>query len=109
MPVIEYVRIKYSLDYLDMVTKAGPIGILSGSSECAIAKSIRKRVETSITKNNCKLIAVVAHYDCAGNPIERDSQLEQMRTAVRAVESWDYKARVIGLWVDEIWAAHETG
>jgi hypothetical protein len=109
MPVIEYVKARYRLNYVDMVAEAGPIGILSGSSECVIAKSIRKRVETSITKRNNKIIAVVAHYGCAGNPIERDAQLEQMRTAVRVVESWDYKARVIGLWVDEIWAAHEIG
>lgn len=107
IPVIEYVRSMYHLDYVDMVTEAGPIGILSEGEESATAKSIRGRVEISITKHNSELIALVAHHDCAGNPVERDEQLEQIRTAIRVVESWGYKARVIGLWVDESWGVHE--
>ena len=107
VPVIEYMRTKYSLDYVDMVTEAGPIRILSENGEGTIAESIRSRVDISITKHNSELIAVVGHYDCAGNPVEKDAQLEQMRTAIRVVESWDSKALVIGLWVDKSCTVHE--
>jgi carbonic anhydrase len=100
-------RTEYNLDYVDMVTEAGPIGILCEDRESTIVKSIRRRVEISITKHNSKLIAVVGHYDCAGNPVERDTQLEQMRTAIRVVESWNSNALVIGLWVDKSWTVHE--
>jgi len=107
LPVIEHMRTKYGLDYVDMVTEAGPIRILSESRESAIAESIRSRVAVSITKHNSELITVVGHYDCAGNPIERDAQLGQMRTAIRVVESWNSNVHVIGLWVDKSWAVHE--
>ena len=62
-----------------------------------------------VSKHNSQLIALVAHYDCAGNPVGKDVQIEQMGTAIKLVKEWDTKAQVIGLWVDRNWEAKEVG
>ncbi len=34
------------------------------------------RVEVSVNKQGSKLMAIVGHYDCAGNPVEEEEQLK---------------------------------
>jgi hypothetical protein len=107
LPVIEYMRAKYHVDYVDMVTEAGPVAKLPEDGGSETAQSIRDRVEISVVKHGSGHIAVVAHHDCAGNPVEKAIQIERLRSAVKAVQSWGFDAQVIGLWVDEAWKAQE--
>ena len=107
VPVIEYLGTKYGLDYVDMITEAGPVGKLPEGTDSVTTDSIRSRVEISVVKHGSDLIAVVAHHDCAGNPVDKARQLEQLRSAVQAVRSWGFDAQVKGLWVDDTWTVHE--
>ena len=107
VPVIEHMKRKYGVDCVDMVTEAGPIAILSEDPSDEVVQSIRRRVEISVMKHGSRLISVVGHHDCAGNPVDRDTQYQQIRAAMRVVDSWGTGARVIGLWVDENWEVHE--
>ncbi len=102
-PVMEFITTEYGVDFVDMITEPGPIRALSSESEGSTAASIRRRVEMSVDKHDSKLIAIVGHYDCAGNPVGKDAQIRQMRTAIKVVEAWKVGARVIGLWVDCNW------
>lgn len=99
VPVITWMRQKYGVDYVDMITEAGPIGILSRDQEDGIG-SIRNRVEISVEKHGSKVVAVVGHGDCAGNPVPTDEGIEQLRKSMRQVRSWGFDVTVIGLWVD---------
>ena len=107
IPVIEYLKRGYNEDYVDMITEPGPNRILSENRERTIVESIKKRVEISVLKHNSKLIALVGHYDCAGNPVEKDEQIKQIISGINMVDSWDLGVRIIGLWVDEDWAVCE--
>ena len=109
IPVIEYMTGAYGVDYVDMITEAGPVCPLSKSRKNNITQSIRKRVELSVLKHRSQLIALVAHYDCAGNPVGKETQIQQMRLAVRNVAAWNLGIQVIGLWVDENWRVNEVG
>ena len=108
-PVIEFMTTEYGVDFVDMITEPGPIRALSSESEGSIVASIRRRVEISVEKHDSKLIAIVGHYDCAGNPVGKDAQLQQIRTAIKTVEAWKCSTRVVGLWVDNNWEAYEVG
>jgi len=103
IPVIEWMREKYGVKYIDMITEAGPNKILSEKQDMSLIESIKRRVEISVNKHGSELIAIVGHYDCAGNPVERERQLQHILSSMNTVETWNFTTRIIGLWVDEHW------
>jgi hypothetical protein len=108
IPVIEWLKRKYPVDYVDMITEPGPNKILSENRDRTMVGSIKKRVEISVVKHNSKLVAIVGHHDCAGNPVEKDVQLKQILSAIKTVESWNFDVQIIGIWVDENWEVCEV-
>ena len=101
LPVIDYVRRRFAVDYVDSITEPGPNGVLSQTVHEATIDSIRRRVEISVREHGSKHIAVAAHYDCAGNPVEEEVHFDQTKKSVESVRSWQYDCDVIGLWVDQ--------
>lgn len=108
LPVIAYLKEKCKVDYVDMVTEAGPVKILANCEEEALVDSIKNRVGISVGKHRSKFIAVAGHSDCAGNPVSKEVQMWQILKSIKTVKSWNFKANVLGLWIDENWAVHEV-
>jgi len=108
IPVVGWMRKEYGANYIDMITEPGPNKILAEGKDCHLLESIKRRVEISINKHGSKLIAIVGHYDCAGNPTEKDTQLKQILSAKKTVESWNFEVQIIGLWVDQNWEVCEV-
>jgi len=101
-PVTEYLQKNFSVDYVDMITEPGPCKILSEGHDTTIIESIKKRVEISVKKHGAQIIAVVAHYACAGNPVNDDAQQQQLQKAIDVIHSWEFPVKkVIALWLDE--------
>lgn len=100
-PVIEYIEEAFSVDYVDMITEPGPNKILSEGKDANIIESLKKKVEISLKKHNSQIIAVAAHYDCAGNPASEDAQKEHLRKAINVITSWGFPVKIIALWLDE--------
>jgi len=107
-PVVGFLKGRFGVRYVDMVTEAGPVGILASQQESAKADSIIARVDISVNKHKSVGIAVVAHYDCAGNPVSDDVQIEQINCSVEFIETKYPQAEVIGLWVDDTWKVKEV-
>lgn len=103
IPVVKYIKSKYAVDYVDMITEPGPNKILSENADRTLIESIKKRVTISAEVHNSKLIAIVGHYDCGGNPVDKETQLNHILASVKTVKSWGFETYVIGLWVDENW------
>jgi len=101
LPVNEYLKRNYRLDFIDTVTEPGPVKILADKQ--AGIDSIQQRVKISVEAHGSKLIAVVAHYDCAGNPVPKETQFKQLNSALETIQEWKYNVSCIGLWVDENW------
>lgn len=101
LPVNDYMREKYGADFVDTITEAGPDGILANNGEAT--DSIKERVIISFEKHGSGLIAIVGHHDCAGNPVDAETHLENIRSAVSVVSTWFDGVKVIGLWVNERW------
>jgi len=100
--VINWFKIRKGMQYVDMITKPGPIKLLAERDEDAV-ESIRLCTGISVEKHGSGMIAVVGHYDCAGNPVSREEQLGQIDRAIEVVRSWGFNAMVIGLYVNDRW------
>lgn len=107
-PVINYIRKKYKVDYVDLITEPGPIRILAENKDKMTLESIKRRVEISTGKHCSEHIAIVGHHDCAGNPVEKEIQLKQILDSIKTVKSWGFRVEIIGLWIDKKWTAHEV-
>ena len=103
IPVIEFSKNKYDVTYIDMVTEAGPNRILADNKDKDAIGSIKKRVKLSIDKHQSKLVAIVGHYDCAGNPVDDLTQYLHLKTALKRIQRWNLKVKIIGLWVNGNW------
>lgn len=98
--VIDYMKQNYDIDGVDMVTFPGVDGIFSGEHSEEIAL-IKRAVSISIEKHGSRIIAVVGHHDCAGNPGDRKHHYTHIARAVGEVSSWKFPAKVVGLYVNE--------
>ena len=108
IPVINWMKKAFNVDYVDSITEPGPIRILAENKDIYALESIKKRVAVSVNKHGSKHIAIVGHYDCAGNPVDKEIQLGQIAAAIKTVKSWDYADTFVGLWVDDTWAAEKV-
>jgi hypothetical protein len=99
--VIDHMKQNYNIDGVDMVTFPGADGLFSNGDNSEEIALIRRAVSISIEKHGSRIIAVVGHYDCAGNHGERDHHYMHIRSAMREVSSWNLHAQVIGLYVND--------
>ncbi len=106
LPVIEWLKKSYGVDYVDIITEPGPNRILAENKDVSAIESIKNKVQISVNKHGSKLIAIAGHYDCAANPEGKETQASQILTAIKTINSWGFNVQVIGLWVDENWNVH---
>ena len=90
LPVNEWVRKKFGVDFVDTITEPGPNKILAENQDVSRINAIKERVCISVKKHHSNNIVIVGHYDCAGNPVDKDTQLSQIRLAVKAVSYWGF-------------------
>ncbi len=101
-PVSEWMRIQYSVDFVDTITQPGPEMALTQGPQ-AVIDAIRANVGVSVSAHKSQLIAVAAHHECAGNPVSDEEHQAQIREACRVIAGWSLPVRVVGLWVNEWW------
>ncbi len=102
VPIIEWVRKNYSVDYVDMITEAGPIGRLAlDESNCSVIESIKSRSTISVKSHYSDIIAVIGHEGCLGNPVPKEQQIDQIKESVEVVKKWGLTQNVVGLWIED--------
>lgn len=107
LPVIEYLKNRFNVEYVDSITEAGPNLILSDEKNTSSIQSILKRLKISIENHNSVGVAVVGHYDCAGNPSGQSEQFLHTQKSIDFLRRYYENIEIIGLWVDENWEVHE--
>ncbi len=108
LPVIFWMQKKFKVDFVDTITEPGPVKILAEKKEKNVLDSIKKRLEISVEKHKSKIVAIVAHADCAGNPVEKEVQIEQLKKAKETVKSFGFKVKIVLLWVNENWEVEKV-
>jgi len=109
LPVIEWMKREYGVDYVDTITEPGPVRILAGTGDTPALLSIRHRLSVSVTKHGSSRVAIVAHTDCAGNPVDMATQLSQLRSAAATVLSWGTGVQIDLLWLGDDWQVERVG
>jgi len=107
IPVIYWMKKRYKVEYVDMITEPGPNKILAENTNSTLTNSIKQRVEISVNKHRSNIIAIIGHHDCAGNPSDKNTQMTQLADSVKIIKSWNLPAEVISLWIDEDWIVHK--
>ena len=107
-PVMDFLRNRYNMKFVDAVTEAGPLKILTERTDKCRLFSLKEQIKTSLELNGSKFIAVVGHHDCRGNPVNRDVQVKQMDEALRYLSSaFGERIFYVALWVNEDWEVEE--
>ena len=107
-PLMNFLKEHYDVEYVDVITEAGPCKILADNDNAILVNSIVERIEISIRKHKSKLIAISGHHDCAGNPCNKDTQQNQIRLSVQFCRNIYSDVEIIGLWVDDEWKVNNV-
>ena len=103
LPVTNWLKQKYSLDYVDMITEPGPDKMLTKGTAEQI-ESIKSRVLISANAHGSQTILIAAHHDCAGNPVDREEHIRQVKECVKILRSWGLPVtNILGAWINENW------
>ena len=105
-PVMEWIKEKTGIPYPDIVTEAGPVRAFFEGNQ-SVLESIYNRVDISLNNHGAKDIFIVAHHDCAGNPVPKTEQLQHLKKSIETLRQKYPEAKVSGLWVNENWEVEE--
>jgi hypothetical protein len=108
LPVIAYLKKRFNVEYVDIVTEPGPNLILGELTNYSAMESIFERINISVKYHGSVGIAVMGHHDCYGNPGDKDKQIINIQASVRRIRLRYKDVPVIGLWVNEKWEVSEV-
>jgi len=103
----DYLITTFGIRYLDTITTAGTVRHLADDTEQTpvllsnLAVSVQR--QAAAHGPSSAQVAVVAHYDCLGNPTTEKTQKRQIIAATQRIRDLYPEAEVIGLWVGENW------
>ncbi|HUF95009.1 MAG TPA: carbonic anhydrase [Acidimicrobiia bacterium] len=97
-PVNDFLLKEFDVSYLDTVTRAGMVKYLTSSYDPSTT-SVVTDLDSSIRAHGPTQLALVAHHDCAGNPIADQDQHRQLRDGVAHFRRRYPELEVVGIWV----------
>jgi len=100
LPVLYWIREKYNIDFVDVITEAGIDGVIAAQDN--IEKIVRS-INISVNINKSVRIFIVGHHDCRGNSVNEETHREHIIEAVKRLKKYWPKLEIIGLWVDSYW------
>ena len=107
-PAFDFLTKFYNVNYVDMITEAGPVQYLAEQQGGDITAGILRRVDISIRVHDPVGIAVIAHHDCRGNPVSEQKQKEQLKLAVDFLQSRYENIPVTAFWINSDWQVDQT-
>ena len=100
LPVLNWIRKKYSIDFVDVITAAGMDGVLASRDNI---DEILRSINTSININKSNRVFIVGHYDCRGNSVDEKTHNEHIAMAIKRLKEYWPKLEIVGLWVNNRW------
>jgi hypothetical protein len=100
-PVADWMKEQFGLDVIDAPNPAGPTNMVINGEE-AVKEHYKKEVLISINGHHSQHLVIIAHQDCAANPISDDEQIAQIKEACEILmKDWEIPAgvRIVGLWL----------
>jgi len=100
-PANAWMKNKTGADFIDVITEAGPDRLMA--STATASRLILKRILVSRDRHKSDQLALVAHHDCAGNPVSKAAHLQDLNRAAKILATWNLGMNIMLLWVDENW------
>ncbi|MDP8266564.1 MAG: carbonic anhydrase [Candidatus Aceula meridiana] len=100
LPVLYWIREKYHIDFVDVITEAGIDKIIALQENI---DEIIRSIEISVNTNKSSRIFVVGHYDCKGNSVDKKTHHEHILKSVKRLKTLWSEFEIIGLWVNSHW------
>ena len=102
-PVIRFMKKKFGVHYVDMITEPGPDKILADNKEKYKIGSIRQRLEISVRQHGSRIILMAGHEHCAGNPVDKMTHIAQILNSAATIRNWFPEVEIIPVWIGEDW------
>lgn len=100
---IEWMKATYKLDFIDSITEPGMDAYELNMTD-EQRSWLKRKLEISIKNHGSRIISVVGHDDCAGNPVDSDTHrtcivgdVETTKALVHEIDS-ELTIEVVGLW-----------
>ncbi len=107
IPVLNHLLDRFGVSYIDVVTANGPDGILAAQEDLTAVASILEALNESVRRHGSQGIGIVGHYDCAGNPVDRQVHEEHIRRSVEFLSQNFPQLEIVGLWLASQWRVDE--
>jgi carbonic anhydrase len=108
LPLISFMQRRFGVRYVDLVNEPGVVAVLSREPDSQRSAFIFSKVDVSVSKHAPKAIAIVAHDDCAGNPVSEREQRRQLSDSYRQLKARYPDQSLYALWIDKNWTVHEV-
>jgi carbonic anhydrase len=96
---LDQLMTRFGARHIDNITTTGAVKHLDGAVD-ATGEGLLQSVAVSIEAHGTSQVAVVAHSDCAGNPVPDAQQKTQLRNAVAVIANRFPDLEVIALFLD---------
>jgi len=91
-----WMRERFGAENVDTITAPGPVKRLAAGD----ADDLLFNARISVEKHGSQAIAIAAHPECAGNPVDKEVQLEELKQAAAALKAEFPSVTVVALWAD---------
>ena len=92
----DWMRERFGAEDVDTITAPGPVKRLASGEAAELFDYARISVE----KHGSQAVAIAAHPECAGNPVDRSVQEEELKRAAAALREEFPAATVVALWAN---------
>lgn len=96
--VLDWFARELGIEHVDLITEPGIVRILADGDDSDVARLVEK-VRISRDAHGSRVVAIVAHDDCAGNPVSAAEQKRQLAEATRRLSALVPGMAVRGLWI----------
>ncbi|MCK9152618.1 carbonic anhydrase [Methanobacterium alcaliphilum] len=97
IPTIKWIMSTYGVDFVDMITEPGMDGFLVDSK--SELTHVLDKLSIALKVHDCKEIFIVAHEDCAANPVDFETHTKNLMIAVEKIKKFATNCTVIGIYV----------
>lgn len=106
--VRDHMKATYKVDWVDMITEPGPDKILCECVEKAVLQDVQRRLKISVEHHGSRVVAIVGHEGCAGNPVAKEEHIKHLKEDKKTVQTFGLPVKITLLWVPKGWKRVEV-
>ena len=109
-PLRTWIAERFGPHHVDTVTQPGMDGVLAGRTSLGDVELARRMTAISVNAHKSGIVVISGHHDCAGNPVDRERHIRDIKDAVKTVKSWEGMSgiRIMGVWINENWEPEQV-